>query len=174
MKKKIQKPLAQLYANGFIVSLPTPYLYIKGEIRFSSLCFTRIPKSLNDIIHHRRIYLPNPIHRYLQILRPVIQKKYGLPQLRNDRILICQFLLIIDKTVFTMEIHIPHRPNDHQNCHQDQYAKQKPLHSIPIQSGYEVRKSSLPRLAAHQYNNIWPYGHQTLRRKLLESWRTSR
>ena len=33
MKKKIQKPLAQLYANGFIVSLPTPYLYIKGNAR---------------------------------------------------------------------------------------------------------------------------------------------
>ena len=36
MKKKNEKPPAQLYVDGFIVSLPIPYLYIKGNARMLS------------------------------------------------------------------------------------------------------------------------------------------
>ena len=50
-RKKNEKPPAQLYVDGFIVSLPIPYLYIKGNARMLS------PTPLHHNSPHGRTWL---------------------------------------------------------------------------------------------------------------------
>jgi hypothetical protein len=54
-KEKNEKPLAQFYANGFMASFPTPYLYIKGNAHIKSINIFTLAKYSRILVRYARL-----------------------------------------------------------------------------------------------------------------------
>ena len=71
---------------------------------------------------------------YLQKFCPEVQTINRIPQFHNEQISLCQFLLIPDIPMFTMQIQIPNRPYAHQEGNYYQHAKNETLHILLVLS----------------------------------------